>query len=412
MTSTGGHALAFVSPRFLRSLLGAGALAALAACGGGDPPQGSVRISMTDAPSCKVGNDDFSKVFVTVERVRVHQSANAEPDSVGWANVPVSPARKINLLDLTNGKLEELGTAPLAAGTYQQVRLVLAPNPASGNQPPANSVVRAGETTEIPLHTPSAAQSGLKLIRPFTVQQNTLVDLVIDFDACRSIVARGNGSYGLKPVLTADLKTVAGIVGVVDPAVTGVTVSAQKNGMVVRSTVPAASGAFTLAYLDPAQAPYDVVITAPTRGTSVVAAVPASTTAVTNLTPAGDPPIPLPAAADPASRTASGTLGPVEARETGVIRALQTVGSVPAVEIATVNVNAADGTYTMTLPTARPLLATYAAGAALSFASPASPPADFSYRLEARATGFAAQTQNIGAGTAAATWSPTLVPAP
>lgn len=398
----------------LRWVVLASASALLAACGGGGGDStpvagmGTVRVALTDAPSCKVGNDDLAKVNVTVERVRIHESGDDTPMSGRWYDIDVNPARKINLLDLTNGRLEELGTLPIPAGTYTQVRLVLSPN--AGNST-ANSVVLAGQTAEIPLRTPSAAQSGLKIIRPFTVAPNSLADLVIDFDACRSIVALGNGGFLLKPVLTADLRTVAAIAGYVDPAALNVMVSAQKAGKVVRSTVPATGGAFVLAFLDPANGPYDVVITAPARGTSVVAAVPVATTAVTTLSTASAP-IPLPVAATTPTRTASGTLSPGAARDTAVVRALQAVGSVAAVEVATTNVNPTDGAYSLTLPTAAPLLASFATTLPLSFAPPASPPADFSYRLEASAVGYVTQTQNIGAGTAAATWSPTLVVAP
>ena len=337
------------------ALLSIVASAALVACGGGDdsppaPAMGTLRVALTDAPNCRVANEDLDKVFVTVERVRVHQSSDAEPSGGGWTDVVVSPAKKINLLDLTNGRLEELGTAPIAAGNYTQVRLVLSAN--QGNQT-ANSLVLASNIpVEIPLRTPSAAQSGLKIIRPFTVQPNTLVDLVIDFDACRSIVAMGNGGYSLKPILTADLKTVAGIVGFVDPAVTNATVSAQKDGKVVRSTIPYATGEFVLAYLDPAQGPYVVVVTSPTRGTSVVPNVAVSTTAVTRLSIQGSP-IPLPAAAATPTRTATGTLSPADARDDGVLRALQTVGAAPEVEIATTNVVGDVGTYTLAIARGR-----------------------------------------------------------
>ncbi len=392
-----------------------GASATLVACGGGgsDAPapvagMGTVRVALTDAPRCKVGNDDLEKVFVTVERVRINESGDDNPRS-GWHDINVSPAKKINLLDLTNGRLEELGVLPIPAGTYSQVRLVLSPN--TGNTT-ANSVVLDGTTAEIPLRTPSAAQSGLKIIRPFTVAPNTLVDLVIDFDACRSIVALGNGGFLLKPVLTADLRTVAAIAGYVDSAAANVMVSAQKGGKVVRSTVPATDGAFVLAYLDPTNGPYDVVITAPARGTSVVAAVPVATTAVTTLSTLSAP-IPLPAAGTTPSRTAIGTLSPSAARDTAVVRAMQAVGSVAAVEVATTNVNPTDGSFTLTLPTASPLLATYALPLPLTFASPASPPANFSYRLEASAVGYVTQTKDIGAGTAAPEpWNLTLVLAP
>jgi Domain of unknown function (DUF4382) len=390
----------------------------LVACGGGGdagtaaPAQamGTLRVALTDAPNCRIGNEDLSKVFVTVERVRVHQSADAGETNGGWTDVVVSPPKKINLLELTNGRLEELGTVPIPAGTYTQVRLVLSPN--QGNQTANSLVLVGGNAAEIPLRTPSAAQSGLKIIRPFTVQPNTLVDLVIDFDACRSIVALGNGGYLLKPTLTADLKTVAGIVGFVDPAVTNATVSAQKDGKVVRSTIPYATGEFVLAYLDPNNGPYVVVVTAPTRGTSVIPNVAVSTAAVTQLSTLAAP-IPLPAAASPtATRAATGTLSPLAARDDGVIRALQTVGSAPEVEIATTNVDADLGTYTLLLPVAAPLLATYPATLPLNFATPASPPADFSYKLEATATGYVTQTNTSAPGNTPISWSPLLLPAP
>jgi hypothetical protein len=388
---------------------------------GGATPTGSgtLRLALTDAPRCRIGNDDLEHVYVTVERVRVHESSDDDPPASGWRDVEIldpvtrQPGRKIDLLELTNGRLEELGTLPLPAGAYTQFRLVLRPN--QGNVP-ANSLVLAGQTTEIPLRTPSAAQSGLKIIHPFTVQPNTLVDVVIDFDACRSIIrlGRGNGGYQLKPILTAHLRLVAAIRGFVDPAISNVTVSAQKGGVVVRSTIPADNGEFILAFLDPAAGPYDVVLTSPTRGTSVVGAVPVGTTnSIVDLSTAAQP-LPLPAAATPtASRTASGTLGPVGARDTGVVRAVQAIGaSVPVAEIATDNVDGTSGEFSLTLPVAPPLYAPFAATLPLTFAPPASPPADFSYKLEATAVGYAKQTQNIGTGAANATWNPTLVLAP
>lgn len=401
------------------ALLAVAASAALVACGGGGdagvapapvPGLGTLRVALTDAPNCRVGNEDLDKVYVTVERVRVHQSSDAEPSAGGWTDIAISPARKIDLLELTNGRLEELGTTPIPAGNYTQVRLVLSAN--QGNQT-ANSLVLLGDTVEIPLRTPSAAQSGLKVIRPFTVQPNTLVDLVIDFDACRSIVqlGRGNGGYLLKPILTAHPRILAAIRGFVDPAIANVTVSAQKNGAVVRSTIPAANGEFVLAFLDPASSPYDIVVTSPARGTSVIGAVLVGTTnSIVELSTAAQP-TPLPAAAAPtASRSANGVVGPAGALATGVVRAVQAVGAtVPVVEIATDNVDGTSGDYALTLPVASPLYAPFSTTLPLVFTTPASPPADFSFRLEATATGYVKQTQNIGTGAANATWSPTLV---
>lgn len=412
-------------------LLACAAGVALVACGGGDggmvstpgvaAPTGSgtLRVALTDAPRCRVGNDDLDHVFVTVERVRVHESSADDPPANGWSEVAVldpvtrQPGRKIDLLDLINGRLEELGTMPLPAGTYSQVRLVLSPN--VGNSP-SNSLVLTGKINEIPLRTPSAAQSGLKIIHPFTVQPNTLVDLVIDFDACRSIVqlGRGNGGYLLKPILSAHRRIVAAIMGYVDPTIANVTVSAQRNGTVIRSTVPGSDGFFNLAFLDPTLGPYDVVLTSPARGTSVVGGVQVSTTnSIVELSTAAVP-IPLPAAATPtASRTASGILGPAAARVTGVVRAIQAVGAtVPAVEIATDNADGTTGDYLLTLPVAAPLFAPFSTTLPLAFATPASP-ADFSYKLEASALGFVTPPlHNIGTGSVNVIWDPILVPGP
>jgi hypothetical protein len=384
---------------FLARALPVVAAAALAACGGGDGGSGSgstaanpagtgtVRVSLTDAPRCRVGNEDLDKVFVTVEQVRIHQSPDDSPSSGRWYDIDVRPAKKINLLDLTNGRLEELGTVPLPAGTYSQVRLVLSPN--RGAAMPANSVVEAGSTIELPLQTPSAAQSGLKLIRPFTVAANTTVDLVIDFDACRSIVLRGNGTYLLKPVLSADLKHVGAIVGFVDPALTGVTVTAQKNGAVVRSTIPAANGAFALSYLDAANSPYDVVITAPAKATAAVIAVPA-VNAVTPISTLTDP-ITLP---DSATAKASGVVGPAGALAAGAsVRATQAIGTtapniIPVAEIGHVNVNPDTGAYELTLPTGPARLAAFSATLPLTFAAQGT---KSSYSLEAFAPGYLTQ---------------------
>src|SRR6185369_2229053 len=119
-----------------------GAVAVLAACGGGGgssdtpPPQanGALKLALTDAPSC-----GYSAVNVTVQKVRVHQSASASDSDPGWSEVVLNPAQRVDLLTLTNGVLSELGQTPLAAGKYTQMRLVLASNDSAN--PMANSVV-------------------------------------------------------------------------------------------------------------------------------------------------------------------------------------------------------------------------------------------------------------------------------
>ena len=57
----------------------------------------------------------------------------------------LNPALRVNLLDLTNGVLAELGQTELPAGSYTQLRLQLAAN--GGAAPYANSVVPSGAQT-------------------------------------------------------------------------------------------------------------------------------------------------------------------------------------------------------------------------------------------------------------------------
>src|SRR6478735_447696 len=113
-------------PHFVRiSLLATTAIAAaaLVACGGGgggdgsspSPSMGTLAVSMTDAPAC-----GFDAVNVTVNKVRVHTSSSASDTDAGWTDITLSPAKKINLLDLTNGTLASLGQTPLPAGHYTQ----------------------------------------------------------------------------------------------------------------------------------------------------------------------------------------------------------------------------------------------------------------------------------------------------
>ncbi|TFW09238.1 DUF4382 domain-containing protein, partial [Oxalobacteraceae bacterium OM1] len=274
--------------------------ATLAACGGGGGSSGTstqlgatgtLNVALTDAPAC-----GFDAVNVTVTKVRVHQSGNASETDAGWTDITLNPARKINLVNLTNGVLESLGQAALPAGHYSQLRLVLAAD--STGPGLANSVVPTGGT-ETALVTPSAAQSGLKLIHEFDVAAGGSADLTLDFDACKSVVKRGNGAYGLKPVISVTAAaTSGGISGYVDPALVASkpVITAQQNGVVVKSTVPDATGAFKLAPLTQTGAGgnYTVVVTADAHASEVIDGVPVSTSATTQVSTSAAP-IALPA---------------------------------------------------------------------------------------------------------------------
>lgn len=372
------------------ALLGTTAVGAavLVACGGGGgdpvpaPPAstlGTLAVALTDAPAC-----GFDAVNVTVSKVRVHRSEGASDGDSGWTDITLSPAKKINLLSLTNGVLESLGQASLEAGRYTQIRLVLDAN-ASGT---ANTVVPTAGKTEQALETPSAVQSGIKLVGNIDVSAGQKTDVVLDFDACKSVLARGKNSYALKPVVKVVPAVSNGISGYISTALLGrgVQVSAQQNGAIVSSTAPNAStGEFFLSRLAPGN--YEVVITANDSAASVVAAVPvASTTSTTVLSTAAAPIMLAPG--NSGSIGGAVTLNPASG-EAVYVSAKQSFASGPTVTITYQGADLATGAYTIaSLPVSAPQYATYSASLPLSFAaSTATTPGK--YRVEAAAAGYA-----------------------
>ncbi|MBR8511618.1 DUF4382 domain-containing protein [Burkholderia cenocepacia] len=359
----------------------------LAGCGGSDDgggtQTGTLHVAMTDAPSC-----GFDHVYVTVSQVRVNANANAADNDAGWSTVSLATPQKIDLLSLTNGVLADLGQTALPAGQYQQVRLVLAQN--QGNNL-ANSVVPTGGVEQA-LATPSATQSGYKIIQPFTVQPNTLVDLVLDFNACKSIVQRGNGSYALKPVVTAIPTVVSGAIsGYVASAEAGATVYAEQGGKVVRGTVADSSGKFVLSPLiqSSTQGNYDVVIVQNNFASGIVRSVPVVVNTTTAVS-ASTAPITLPAS------TMSTVSGTVTASANAFVRALQTVDA-NAYEITSINANMDTGAYSLSVPAAAPIVGTYSGSLPVALA--AAPAAAGQYTIEADAASGATQSANVNATT-------------
>lgn len=271
--------------------------------GGATAQSGTLGVSLTDAPAC-----GYDEVNVTVSKVRVHQTNTDNINAAGWRDIVLNPPKRINLLEYNdptqnNGALLPLGDISLPSGHYTQVRLVLVPN--NGGPPFNNSLVLTGVPGETELDTPSAVQSGIKLVHDFDVPSGQRVDLLLDFDACKSIVKAGNSNkYILKPVIKVLPYVLNGIEGFIDPNlfanqpninnnVNNLVVSAQVNGQIVRATVPNSSavpnpnrGKFFLARLTPG-VNCDVVITAnnPTNtccATAVITGVPVpSSTSIT-----------------------------------------------------------------------------------------------------------------------------------
>jgi hypothetical protein len=389
----------------LRWVAAIGTAAVLAACGGGGgdgtaATDGSLRVALTDAPSC-----GYDNVFITVEKISVNKSSTAADTDAGWTDITLSPARRLDLLSLNNGVLEELGTVPLSAGQYSQVRLVLASNSGTGTATIPNAVKPTGGTLTA-LSTPSAQQSGLKLQAHFDVAAGQMADLVLDFNACKSIVKAGNsGQFILKPVISVVPRVVSGIQGFLTTttmSVTSTTVAAQQNGATVRATVPDSTGMFSIPFL-PAGT-YTLVITSDGHATGVVTGVPAgTTTTVINGTATA---ITTPASSM-ANVTGTVTASSVSGSTTvstivtdANVLALQPLTGGPTIELGNMPVDSVLGTYAFRLPVAAPVKAPFvSSGTALSFTPDAT--AAGKYTMEAQAPGRVPKDSpaNISAGT-------------
>jgi hypothetical protein len=387
-----------------RWLAALGATAALAACGGGGGggsagTDGSLRVALTDAPSC------YQHVYVTVQKVRVNQSATAGDQDGGWTDLTLATPQRIDLVSLSNGVLQELGTMPLAAGHYTQVRLVLADNTAAGSTATANSVQPIGGA-ETALDTPSAMQSGLKLRADFDVAPGQMADLVLDFDACKSIVKAGNsGKFILKPVVSAVPRLVSGVSGYVATTLPlgSTTVAAQQNGTTVRSTSPDASGSFSIPYLQPGT--YTLVITADGRSTAVVTNVPVgtATTVVNGTATAIAPPV-----STMGTITGGVTVSSVSGSTTvsapvtdADVTALQALTGGPTIAVTGQPVDATLGTYSLRVPIAPPVKASFPTGTATLAFTPDTPVAG-QYTVQVQSTGRTTQQlpATVSSGTA------------
>lgn len=179
----------------------------VSSCDVNDEPNSSearVNFRLVDAPA------DYDEVWIEILALRVkvdYDGSDMEEDDSTWEEIIYDGPRMVNLLDLTGGNSLLIGSEDFPEGEIDQIRLILG----------ENNYLMKGEQ-KIELKTPSAQQSGLKIKVEEDIQAGHTYDLVIDFDAAKSIVKAGNsGNVILKPVLRAYVEISQGIQGQVFP---------------------------------------------------------------------------------------------------------------------------------------------------------------------------------------------------
>ena len=233
--------------RFIALLATMATLAGLAGCSKNDdetnPTVGRVNVMMTDAPAA------YDEVNIVVTGIAIHQQG---ADTTAWETIRTDSVT-VDLLELQNGTVRAVGGTNVPSGNYHQLRLMVG----------AGSTVVVDGTT-YPLVIPSNV---IRLNGNFTVPPGCTVELTIDFDASRSIVATGAGTYILKPVIRMVVNrssTTGAIAGTISPDSVAATVVATSGPDTLQTAIAAVNGSFTLATLTPGT--YSVTINPDTTG--------------------------------------------------------------------------------------------------------------------------------------------------
>ncbi len=136
------------------------------------------KVRLTDNPT------DLEGVFIHIKKVVVIGRGEREEIELETED------QVINLLDYQNGASLEIAGAIINLEFVKEVRLVLHDD---------NYVVVDGEKHE--LKVPSGSSSGLKIKTCIDLSETNNYELLIDFDAEKSVKKTGNGRYQLKPVI-------------------------------------------------------------------------------------------------------------------------------------------------------------------------------------------------------------------
>lgn len=242
----------------------------LAAC---DSPTDSnrnatLRVLLTDAPA-----DYLASAVVDIGRIEIL------PADGGPAIVVVEDAGSYDLLQLQDGVTADLGIAPIEAGQYSQLRMIVQ----SAELTLADGYEFNDGTTTRTLFVPSGAQTGIKInLTSADGEENAGVDirpgetvLVVDFDVSQNFVIQGNpdtpaGIQGIlfTPTLRAIIRDVAGSIAgtVAAPAgvtVEGLQVTATREGAeeAAATALVKEDGTFLMPFMTPGT--YSVTVAAP-----------------------------------------------------------------------------------------------------------------------------------------------------
>jgi hypothetical protein len=168
---------------------------------------GKLQINITDAPP----KEEVEQVWLTIAGVKIHlagieavpqqeqeqeqgnqnnqnQNQNQPEVNDGSLSLALMGDTRFNLLDYQGGLQAKLAMGDLAPGTYTQIIMDV-------------TKVEIKIKGDDVLKEAKLPSNSLKFVHPFEIVGGQLTEIVLDFDALKSINVQGNGTYMCKPVI-------------------------------------------------------------------------------------------------------------------------------------------------------------------------------------------------------------------
>jgi hypothetical protein len=169
----------------------------------GSGATGTLSVRLKDSPF-----SEASALLVTFSEVSVHVSGSGTTDGA-WMTLPFVGGASTRTCDLKRlvAATDVLGTAPLTAGHYTQLRLTVSSATIYKTTTTTGAVCSPLPTLS---STPTKPEVGisvdvssgtLKLNREFDVPAGGATTILLDFDGDKSVHQTGNGKYKMTPVI-------------------------------------------------------------------------------------------------------------------------------------------------------------------------------------------------------------------
>jgi hypothetical protein len=175
---------------------------------------GNLLLRLIDSPAW------FDQEVIVMRRIEIHRSgASAE---LGWRVINGEVA-SYDVLKLRNGVSQVVASEQIPEGKYDAIRIVM-----------EGSNVWIGGQYRL-LELPPNVAGGFVLQYPITIAAGEFYELVLDFDAYRSIKQTGPNTYQLNPAIRAQDALLTG-------SVSGSVVGTDNNTKAVNSYISSAVG--------------------------------------------------------------------------------------------------------------------------------------------------------------------------